>query len=276
MFPDQSYGRPYPTAKELDGLKLAEVQKFFNENFSASRAHLYVVGKFDPGIKDAIRQSFKGWKQGQADALPAAKPVSRYSLQQIDRPGAAQSTVYLGIPVAGPRSRDYLTLEVMDALLGGSFASRITENIRENKGYTYSPRSFVAQAGHDSYWTEVADVTTAVTGPSLHEIFSEVKRLRQEPPPANELKDIQSYLAGLFVLRNTISPDAVISQLHFVDSQELNRSFLFTYVQKVDAVTPSDIQRVTETYIAPSKMTVVVVGDQSKVADQLKAFATAP
>jgi predicted Zn-dependent peptidase len=276
MFPGQPYGRIYPSNEALAGYTLANVQAFFKENFGASRTHLYVVGKFDPAIKDSIKQAFNTWKQGQSAPLPPAKPVLQYSLQQVDRPGAAQSTVYLGLPVAGPKNADYIPLDVMNSLLGGSFASRITANIRENKGYTYSPTSFIQEAGHESYWAERADVTTAVTGPSLHEIFSEVSRLRKDPPSEKELKGIQNYLSGVFVLRNTISPNAVIAQLHFVDSQELDRSFLFTYVQKVDAVSPSDVQRVTETYIAPSKMTVVVVGDQSKIAEQLKPFGTAP
>jgi zinc protease len=276
MFPGQPYSRVYPTSEALGGYSLADVQAFFQENFAASRAHLYVVGKLDPAIKNAIRQAFSSWKQGQSAPLPPAKPVLQYSLQQIDRPGAAQSTLYLGLPVAGPKSPDYIPLGVMNSLLGGSFASRITANIRENKGYTYSPVSFIQEAGHNSYWAERADVTTAVTGPSLHEIFSEVNRLRKDPPSEQELKGIQNYISGVFVLQNTISPNAVIAQLHFVDSQELNRSFLFTYVQKFDAVSPAEVQRVAETYIAPSKMTVVVVGDESKIADQLKPFGTAP
>ena len=276
MYPSQPYGRSYPTEAVLAGYKVSDVQAFFAENFAASRTHLYVVGKFDSGIKNAIKHAFSDWKQGHDAPLPVSKPVNQYSLQQIDKPGSAQSTVHMGLGVAGPKSTDYIPLEVMDSILGGSFGSRITANIRENKGYTYSPYSFVGKVGHEAYWAEVADVTTAVTGPSLRKIFSEVNRLRKDPPSAGELKGIQSYLGGLFILKNTISPDAVIQQLHFVDSQELDRSFLFTYVQKVNAVTPGDIQRVTESYITPSKMTVVVVGDQSKVADQLKPFETAP
>jgi zinc protease len=276
MFPGQPYGRVYPSNEGLAGYTIADIQAFFKENFGGSRTHLYVVGQFDPAITDSIKRAFSSWKQGQPAPLPAAKPVAQYSLQQIDRPGAAQSTVYLGLPVAGPKNPDYIPLDVMNSLLGGSFVSRITANIRENKGYTYSPTSFIQEAGHDSYWAERADVTTAVTGPSLHEIFAEVNRLRKDAPSGQELKGIQTYLSGLFVLRNTISPNAVIAQLHFVDSQELDRSFLFTYVQKVNAVSPADIQRVSETYIAPSKMTVVVVGDQSKIAEQLKPFGTAP
>ena len=91
-------------------------------------------------------------------------------------------------------------------------------------------------------------------------------------PAAEELKGIQSYLAGLFILRNTISPDAMIGQLHFVDSQELPRTYLSDYVPKVMAVTPAEIQRVAEQYLSPGKMTLVVVGDQAKIAEQLRPF----
>jgi predicted Zn-dependent peptidase len=124
-------------------------------------------------------------------------------------------------------------------------------------------------------WIESADVTTAVTGPSLKEILYEIDRVRKEPPPADELKGIENYLAGLFVIRNS-SPDALIAQLQFVDSQGLDRSFLSSYVRKVMAVTPQDIQRVSESYIVPSKMTIVVVGDKSKITEQLKPYENTP
>ena len=276
MFPDQPYGRLYPSKEALSGYTLEDVRSFFDTNYAASRTHLYVVGKFESNIKDAIKQAFTRWKSGTAAPLPPAKPVSQYSLEQIERPGAAQSTIYAGLPVAGPKSPDYITLDVMDSLLGSAFMSRITSNIREAKGYSYSPSSILGEAGHQSYWVETADVTTAVTGPSLREIFGEVNRLRKEAPSEQELQGIRNYLSGVFVLKNTISPDAIITQLHWVDSQELDRSFLSGYVQKVNAVGPQDIQRVAEAYINPAKMTVVVVGDKSKISDQLKAFETAP
>jgi predicted Zn-dependent peptidase len=201
--------------------------------------------------------------------------VKARSFHVVDRPGAAQSTLYMGLPVPGPTSSDYIVLDVMNSLLGGSFTSRITTNIREQKGYTYSPFSQIGTRHHLAFWLQVADVTTNVTGPSLKEIFGEVDRLRKEPPPEGELKGIQNYLAGLFILRNTISPDAVIGQLHFVDSQGMDRSFLSTYTQKVMAVTPQQIQGAAESYLVPGKMTVVVVGDKAKIADQVKPYETA-
>jgi predicted Zn-dependent peptidase len=272
LFPNSPYGRVYPSEDALQNYTLEQVQAFYRNDFGSSRTHLYVAGKLVPGLRDAIQTAFGDWSKGAQATDISGNPAKARSLSVIDRPGAAQSTLYMGLPVANPVSPDYITLDVMDALLGGSFASRITSNIREQKGYTYSPRSQIATRTHLAYWVEVASVTTAVTGPSLKEILYEVERLRKEPPGGQELKGIQNYLAGLFVLRNTVSPDAVINQLHFVDSQGLARSFLSNYVQNVVAVTPQDIQRVTESYIAPSKMTIVVVGDKTKIADQLKPY----
>ena len=272
LFPGSPYGRVYPAESALQNYTLEEVQTFYRTNFGTSRTHLYVAGKLVPGLREAIQTAFDHWSRGTQAAEISANPAQTRSLSVIDRPGSAQSTVYMGLPVANPVSPDYIALDVMDALLGGSFASRITSNIREQKGYTYSPFSQIDTRTHLAYWVEVADVTTSVTGPSLKEILYEVDRLRKEPPGGQELKGIQNYLAGLFVLKNTISPDAIITQLHFVDSQGLSRSFLSTYVQNVVAITPNDIQRVTETYITPSKMTIVVVGDRAKIADQLKPY----
>jgi predicted Zn-dependent peptidase len=272
LLPNQPYSRLLPTAAQLNGYTVEQVQAFYRANFGAARAHLYISGKLDPGLRPAIEAAFRDWPRGAPASVPPPKPVSKRSLQTIDRPGAEQSTVYLGLAVPDPVEPDYIPTSVMNALLGGSFASRITSNIREQKGYTYSPSSQVATRHHFAVWMEVADVTTAVTGASLKEIFYEIDRLRKEAPSSAELKGIQSYLAGLFILRNTISPDAIITQLHFVDSQELPRTYLTDYVPKVMAVTPADIQRIAESYLSPEKMTVVVVGDMAKIGDQIKAY----
>jgi zinc protease len=272
MFPDGPYGREFPSETDLQSYTAQDAQAFYRANFSAARTHLYVAGKLDPGVRETIRRAFESWPHGAERAFIAAHPVKARSLALIDRPKAPQSTLYLGLPVADPTSSDYVPLDVMNALLGGSFASRITSNIREQKGYTYSPRSQLGTRRHVAYWVEIADVTTAVTGPSLKEIFYEVNRLRSAPPSEQELKGIQNYVAGYFVLRNTVSPDGVIGQLNFVDSQGLPRSFLSEYVQKALAVKPQDIQAMAEKYLAPEKMEIVVVGDKSQIAGQLEPY----
>jgi predicted Zn-dependent peptidase len=118
-------------------------------------------------------------------------------------------------------------------------------------------------------------VTTAATGPSLKEIFGEIDRLQKEPPGAAELKGIQSYMSGLFVIQNS-TRQALIGQLRNVDLQGLGEDYLKNYVQRVNAVTPEDVQRMTAKYIKPEQMTIVVVGDKSKIAEQLAPYAGTP
>jgi predicted Zn-dependent peptidase len=120
---------------------------------------------------------------------------------------------------------------------------------------------------------EIADVSTAVTGASLKEIFYEIDRLRKEVPSAEELNGIKNYLAGNFV-RNNSSRQGVIGQLSFADLHGLPKDYLTTYVQKIMAVTPQDVQRIAQLYIDPEKMTVVVVGDKATIAEQIKPFVT--
>ncbi|HEX8889450.1 MAG TPA: pitrilysin family protein [Pyrinomonadaceae bacterium] len=272
LYPNHPYGRIFPSEEMIKGYTIEDVQKFYKDNYGAARTHIYVAGRFDAAaMKKAITQAFDGWARGNAAVENIPKPVMARTINLIDRPGAAQSTLYLGLPVIYPGSPDYIPMVVTNALLGGSFASRITSNIREAKGYTYSPSSQLSIRFHDAYWVEVADVTTAVTGPSLKEIFYEIDRLQKEPPTDAELQGIKNYLAGIFVLQNS-TRQGVIAQLSFADLHGLGDQYLTTYVQKVFAVTPKDVQRIAQTYLLGDKMTLVVVGDKSKVADQVSAF----
>ena len=267
------YGEVLPTEESINQLTIEDAKKFYAANYGALRAHLYVAGKFDSAaMKKAIAESFAGWAKGTPAVEKAPSPKTQRLLDVTDRPGAPQSTLNIGLPVAGPTSPDNVRLIVSNALLGGSFASRITANIREQKGYTYSPRSQISTRYHDAYWVEVADVTTKDTGASLKEIFGEITRLQKEAPGAEELKGIQSYLSGIFVIQNS-TRQALIGQLRFVDLQGLGEDYLKTYVQRVNAVTPEEVQATTAKYIKPELMTIVVVGDKGKIAEQLTPYA---
>src|SRR5882672_6268903 len=259
LYGDHPYATVVPSEADIKKLTIQDVKDFY-------------AGKFDAAaVKKAISESFAGWSKGQAriENVPVMKP--QHVLDLTDRPGAPQSTLIVGLPVPPATSPDAVALGVTNALLGGSFNSRITANIREAKGYTYSPRSEVSRRYHDGYWAETADVTTQFTGPSLKEIFAEVTRMQQEPATEPELKGIQNYLSGIFVIQNS-NRGALIGQLENVDFQGLGENYLKTYVAKVNAVTPAVVQKMTRDYIKPDEMTIVVVGDKAKIADQLTAF----
>jgi predicted Zn-dependent peptidase len=258
----------------VQAFTLADVRSFYDENWGAGRAHLYVAGRFDrAAMEAAIREAFAGWKAGKPSTLQPPTPKSVRSIYLVDRPGAVQSTILLGMPVPDPSNPDYVPLSVVNTLLGGYFSSRITANLREAKGYTYSPSSQISTRYRDAYWAEAADVTTNVTGPSLKEIFYEIDRLRKEPPTAEELKATQNYLAGVFVLQNS-SRGGIINVLELIDLHGLPADYLKTYVQRIYAVTPQDIQQLTQKYIQDDKATIVVVGDRKAIEEQIKPYGT--
>jgi zinc protease len=272
LYGDQPYGRLFPTEAMLQSFTIAQVRGFYDKNFGAARSHLYVVGKFDPAaIEAAVRTGFAGWKKGPAPELPTPSTKSERAVYIVDRPGAVQSTVILGMPVIDPSKADWDTLFLMNVLLGGSFGSRITANIREQKGYTYSPTSQLSSRFHDAYWAETADVTTNVTGPAIKEILGEIDRLQAEPPSDKELKGFQNYRAGVFILNNSSRP-GIIGQLEFVDLHGLPADYLNGYVQRIYAVTPAQVQEVAKKYIQDDKATIVVVGDRKVIEEQVKAF----
>lgn len=274
LYPDHPYGRIFPTEEMVSKYAIADVQKFYKDNFGAARTHVYVAGKFDAAaMKKAITDAFSGWTKGPDPVINIPKQVTKRAFDLVDRPNATQSTVYVGLPTINPSNPDFIPLSVTNTLLGGSFGSRITSNIREQKGYTYSPFSQLSSRYRDGFWAEVADVTTAVTGPSLKEIFFEIERLQKEAPPADELKGIQDYMAGVFILQNS-TRQGIIGQLAYADLHNLGDNYFETYVQNVYKVTPQGVQEIAQKYLSTDKMTIVVVGDKAKIADQLAPYQT--
>lgn len=272
IYGSHPYGRTLAQAKEIERFTLPQAKAMWTRYAGGDQAHLYVVGRFDAAaVRAAIEQSLAGWKKVGAHARPRPAPRAARKVILIDRPGAVQSTVVLGLPVVPPTSPDYIPLSVTNTLLGGSFASRITSNIREKKGYTYSPRSTVQPYPGAATWAEFADVTTKDTGASLAEVVKEVELLRKEPPPAEELAGMQRFMSGTFVLTNS-NRGGIINQLRFIDLFGLPDDWLRTYVQKVNAVTPEEVTRITRKYIDPTKMTLAVVGDRKTVEGQVKPF----
>ncbi len=272
LYGSHPYGRPLPTDAQLDALTLEMVQSFYKNQYGAQRTSVYAAGLFDaPALRQAITSAWKDFTKGPVPLIEVAKPITRGNLLTQDRPNAPQSTIVVGLPAVDPSNPDFIRLRVMNSLLGGSFGSRITRNIREDKGYTYSPYSYVETHYRTGNWSQNADVTTADTYNSLHEIMYEVERLQKTPPPADELKGIQNFESGMFVLRNS-SPNGIIGQLNALDLHGLPETYLTEQVKNINAVTPQQVSETARKYVRPEAMTIVVVGDKKQIDPQLKKF----
>jgi predicted Zn-dependent peptidase len=270
---DHPFGRVFPTPEMIDGFSLQDVKAFYEAGFGPRRARLYVVGRFDfDPVRAAVQEAFGGWSGAAPARIPAPSPRATRTLAIVNRSDAVQTTLMLGLPVPDPSSPDFIKLSVTNSLLGGFFSSRITTNIREDKGYTYSPFSQISSRRGDAYWVQNADVSTEVTAPALKEIFFEIDRLRAEAPSKEELAGVQSYMAGVFVLRNS-SRAGIINQLEFLVRHGLPDDYLEHYVDAVLAVTPADVHETAVKYIRPERMTIVAVGDEKVIGPDLAPYA---
>ncbi len=266
---DHPFARLYPTEPMLRGFTIERVRDFYTKNLGAQRAHLYVSGVYDArAVEQAVHSAFDDWSTGASATERPPVIAAKQQVAVIDRAKSVQSSMRMGVAVADPSSPDFIKLTVTDYLLGGAFGSRITSNIREDKGYTYSPGSFVGVYKKSAIWMEIADVTTNVTGASLTEIFKEIDRLRTEAPPEPELTGIKNNLAGVFTVQNS-SRGGLIGQMAFVNLHGLGQDYLTSYVKNVMAVSPEDVKTTAQKYIDPAKISIAIVGDKKSVEKQL-------
>ena len=275
VYGDHPYGRIFPTDEQVKGYTLAQAKAFYEANWAASRARLYVAGRFDAvAVEAAIRAAFGSWKKGAMSHPPAPKPRAERAVYLVDKPAAVQTTLIVGLPTIDASNPAAIGLAVTNSVLGGYFSSRMTANLRESKGYTYSPFSQVSNRYRDATWAQNADVTTAVTGASLKEIFYEIDRLQAEAPTEAELDSAKNYMLGNFVLRNS-DRFGIINQLEFINFHGLPADYLNTYVGKVRAVTPAVVQQMTQKYIDDTKTVIVAVGDKKVIEEQVKPYGSA-
>jgi predicted Zn-dependent peptidase len=272
VYGDHPFGRTLPRPGQLEGYDIATVRAFHERNFGARRTHVYVAGRYDRrALEAALRRGFGDWRAGAAPTVLPPAPADTLQLAFIDTPGAPQSSIRIAVPVPHPAHALYFPTTIMNSLLGGAFGSRITANIREDKGYSYSPDSSISARRGTALWVLSAEVTTEHTADALAEIYREIDRLQREPPPAAELDAIKAYRSGLFVISNS-SPNGVLGQLAFMDLHGLPPEFLTGWVASVHAVTPQQVSEMAARFIVPSKMTVVVAGDLAKVREAVLAL----
>jgi zinc protease len=265
LWGDSVYGRTLPTDTQIAAIGIDDVRHFVATEFGAARTHVYVAGRLDSAaIEASLRAAFGDWASGPPSRHETVQGSRARVVRLIDRPGAAQSTILLGLPVPTPASPGFMRLSLANALLGGSLLSRLGQNLREDKGYTYGASSHITPHQGVAAWSLATDVNAPQTAAALGEIFKELERLRTEPPPAEELKLIQNYRAGTFVL-GASSREGLLAQLAFLDQQGLGDDWLTHYVEHVYAVTPAEVRAAAAEALDPQAMTLVIVGDLAKI-----------
>jgi zinc protease len=204
-------------------------------------------------------------------SLPQAPKTSPRAIFFVARPGSVQTT--LAVATFGPTRRDpdYAATEVANAIYGGMFGSRLIKNIREDKGYTYSPRASLQTRREVGVLQTRADVPNEVTGATLNEIDYELDRMATTSPERGEITRAQRYLVGfkaiLLQLQGRVASELASLWVDGLPPEELGGES-----EKIQRVTVNDVDRAAVKYFPAFRQTIVAVGEEKVARDQLAPF----
>jgi zinc protease len=226
-------------------------------------------GSFGPlGSAGAQATAAAAADQLLAPAPRADSAVDRSFVRLYHRPGSVQTELRIGHVGLPRRVPEFHAVQVMAAILGGLFNSRLQMNLREDKGYTYGiGAGFDMRRGAGPFSVRTA-VQTAATVPSISESLSELRRIRETEVSRAELEAARDYLVGVFPLRFE-TPGPVVAALGGLFVHELPDDELASYRRKIEAVTIEDVRRVAREHIHPDRLAIVAVGDADAVAAEL-------
>ncbi|MGY1745342.1 M16 family metallopeptidase [Blastococcus sp. SYSU D00695] len=267
------YALQLPAAEQVGLVRPGALRKLHRDRIVPTGSTLVLVGDLDPDAAvDAAATALAGWTgEGSAVVAPPVTEQPQGALQLVDRPGAVQSNLRLGGPAPRRTDPDLPAVRLANMVFGGYFSSRLVENIRERRGYTYSPRSSVDHLAAASSFLVEADVATEVTGPALLETVYELGRMALLPVTEAELDGARRYVLGSMALA-TATHAGLASTVSALLGAGLTPDWLGEHQRALAAVTVDEVQEAARRYLAPDALTAVVVGDAGVVAAPLRTL----
>jgi zinc protease len=275
LYGNSPYSVISPTKQSVAAMSAADLRTEFGRRFRPDQALLVVAGDFNAEkMLQSVREALGNWRAPSTGAEAVSAPPANgptHAVFFVPRPDSVQTTIALA--AFGPKRSDpdYAAAEVANAIYGGTFGSRLTSNIREDKGYTYTPGASLQSLRGLGTMRTHADVRNAVTGPTLNEIFYEMNRMATTSPIDRELDQAKRFLVGIEAIQLQ-AHSAVAGELASLWSFGLPPSEIGNYGKKVSATTAADVDIVAKKYFPASRFAVVTVGEEKVIREQLSLF----
>jgi len=274
LFGPHPYARVSPTEAQVMAYRRDDLVSVHREIYTPENALLVLVGDFEPqGTLQLIEEIFGDWC-GKTPEIKVNPPLPQHRGRRvylIHNPGSVQTQILAGCHAITRKNPDWIPLGLTNSLYGGAFNSRLVMNIREDKGYTYSPRSTVSPLREHGYFSISAAVRNDVVAASLTEVFYELDKLRSVAIPEPELADAQNYLSGVFSL-GLATQEGLLTQFATSALHDLPEDYLETYRDKVRSLKPADLMAMARKYFDSANLQIVVVGDRAQIVAQASLF----
>jgi len=274
LFGAHPYGTISPTEEQVAGYRLEQLKDFYGHYYRPGNALLVMVGDFAPqAMLEQIETAFGSWTPGAVEGAPdpALPDLPGRRVYLVHLPGSVQTQISVGNRAITRKHPDWLRLTLANSIYGGAFNSRLVMNIREQKGYTYSPRSGAHPLRQHGYFSIGAAVRNEVVAAALTEIFYEIDRMRSTPVGGEELDDARNYLTGVFSL-GLATQDGLAGQLATATLEKLPDDYLETYRERVLKLTSADVLDAARKYFDSAHAQIVIVGDREQIESQAALF----
>ena len=263
------------TEATLRSFSPMDLRAFHDTFYQPSNATLVVVGDIKTDeVVPMLEKNFGAWKNtGTVRRLPVptAPQLTSGQIYLVDKPDAAQSVMQIGWVGVARSTPDYFKIQVTNTILGGSFSSRLNQNLREEHGYAYGAGSGFDMRLSAGTFVARAAVQTDKSADALHEFFNELNAISAKPVSDAELTRAKNYVALSFPGQFETSRD-LSQQIEELIVYKLPEDYFQRYVPEIQKVTAADVQKAATTYIQPSKFAVVVVGDRRVIEAGIRAL----
>jgi predicted Zn-dependent peptidase len=274
LFGAHPYGTISPTEEQVAGYSIEQLKEYYEHYYRPGNALLVMVGDFSPpAMLGQIEKIFGSWPSGPVEGAPdpALPELPGRRVYLVDLPGSVQTQILIGNRAIVRKHPDWLRLTLANSIYGGAFNSRLVMNIREEKGYTYSPRSGAHPLRQHGYFSIGAAVRNDVVAATLTEIFYEIDRMRSTPVGEEELDDARNYLTGIFSL-GLATQDGLAGQLATATLEKLPQDYLETYRERVLKLTSADVLDAAQKYFDSAHAQIVIVGERAQIESQAAQF----
>lgn len=274
MFRGTPYG--FPTIGTLDSLPTIQretIVQSYHAAFRPDRAFIAAAGAIEADELSALLEPLFGSWMPDSEPTPDLPAIDHKQQTEpvvmfIEKPGAAQTALRIGFRTISRLHPDYIALQCVNTILGGSFISRLNHNLREDKGYTYGIHSSIESYNLATFWVARTHVGSDVVRNAVQEIMDELKRLATQPVTPEELETTKNYILGSFALR-TETPQQVVHLLHTLESLGLPDDYYERYFETIRSMTTEQLFAVQQRHLSSISPVIALSGDVERLRREL-------
>ncbi|MDR0971761.1 MAG: insulinase family protein [Bacteroidales bacterium] len=254
------YGK-YAITNDYSSLKRDDIINFYNKFYLPSNCSIILSGGIDEEIISLVKKSFslKTWKESKIEASIKGidYPENKRKERVLELDNKVQASIVMGCLTANIHNEDFISLDVLNCLLGGYFGSRLMKNVREDKGYTYGISSSLYSYKDVGVFLIASSLKKKSISNALKEIYKEIEILKTEPVREEELFRVKRYMEG-DLLRSLDGSFDISDRFRFLLKHNLPLDYYDRYLEKINLITEKDILFVANKYLDKEKMIEIV------------------